>query len=301
MDKTEEREVLRRAELLAQITPTPHSTSQAINHVREVLTWNQHRSHSHRIWRFAMRGAIAATLLIGFGTLFAILGNKDVRAEELLEEVIAANQAFQSWVHVVLHKDAIPPTETYFNTVDGTHAIVSHGTGRLRVKYRVPTTGEWLEYDAESGEITAKQLSQREADSLGHKWSNMPVLPAAIFERYKRVTGRNPSQVKWTMEDGFERFDITFCDEFEQAETIMDDNGSLARIPMRMTMWADPTSKLIRKVQALTVSREVGGQLSQGEMEWSYTYGEPAIRDIYDVGVPRDARIVDQRPKGEPE
>ncbi|MCP4902420.1 MAG: hypothetical protein GY906_36100 [bacterium] len=35
--------------------------------------------------------------------------------------------------------------------------------------------------------------------------------------------------------------------------------------------------------------------MGQAEAVWSLTYGEPAIRDIYDVGVPRDAKVVDVR------
>jgi hypothetical protein len=59
-------------------------------------------------------------------------------------------------------------------------------------------------------------------------------------------------------------------------------------MPTETVVWADPQTKLIKKGRSKT-----GGEVS----EFSFTYGDPAIRDVYDLGVPRNAKVIDARPQ----
>jgi hypothetical protein len=60
--------------------------------------------------------------------------------------------------------------------------------------------------------------------------------------------------------------------------------------PNAKTFWFDPATKRIIRTQGPT-----------GTKVWTqyYRYNAPAVREIYDLGVPRNATIVDHRPTGE--
>ena len=53
----------------------------------------------------------------------------------------------------------------------------------------------------------------------------------------------------------------------------------------KQTIWVEPQTKLIRRLET---------RLDGEPLVLEYSYGEPQIRDIYDLGVPRNAQRVEE-------
>jgi len=85
--------------------------------------------------------------------------------------------------------------------------------------------------------------------------------------------------IKHRIDGEMDRFDITFPKDDPRAAAAQ----QRSELPLNATVWADAHTHLIRRVDLTTKETHVDGQI---------TYGPPAIKDLYDVGVPSAAKVV---------
>jgi len=285
MAKLDEREVLRRAERLGQINPTSETTRRAIERTRLGLTANGRLEHKRFITRTIIPTSIAAAILMVLATLFIAFPQERVSATELLKEVAEVNGVYKGWVHLTI--DRLPKVKDkeapkvkswveHFNTADGTEFRVVEFEGRRRITSYVPSRGEQIEYNSKTDEIRIGVIHPNIANALGEK---KPTL-THLFDSLRQATGTDAFEIKRTREGKYDRFDIRLADDADKSDKLL-------RNWKDKTVWVDPATKLIHKVK---FAGPAGG-------EFVVTYGEPIIKDIYDLGVPRDAKVIDNRPK----
>ncbi|MHC4800001.1 MAG: hypothetical protein ACYTF1_25470 [Planctomycetota bacterium] len=304
MSGIDEREILRRADEIAQIEPTPEATQRAVERVRKGLILTQNRKQQI-MRKIILPTSIAAGIIIVMGVFVFSLSHKSVNAAELLKQVAQINGAYKGWVHMTTKREGKAGeaslseviSETHINTVDGTAIHVIKRDGRTeKVHYEKPSGQEWLTYDVETNEIKVTIIRPRTADYMTDSAMNTPLNLEARLAKTKKWTGREPEGIEYTQEGEFDRFDIVFFSDFEEAKRVLSGLSHVAGVALAFTLWVDPQTKLIHKSEYESLTRYQDG-VRREEGSSLTSYGEPIIEEIYDVGVPRNATVIDMRPK----
>ncbi len=230
--------------------------------------------------RWITTGGIAAALALSAG-LFVIHGtSRTVNAAEALTQAAQASKSYKGWVHTrdtVTGEDPKNYSILHFNNDTGTWISEVHSDGALEVQMYVPSEKAEIKYDSKSNEI---HMGEVYANFAEH-WKTMVQQSALTIT--DALKDSPAIKIRETSDGALNRFDITPSDDAKKSRETAQPSDS----PRQATAWTDPKTNLIQKVQVNV----------DGKIETSiYTYGEPAIRDIYDVGVPRDAKIIDSRP-----
>jgi hypothetical protein len=175
-------------------------------------------------------------------------------------------ETFRGWVNLADSDDPKKLPRESYSTITFNGASV-HGSDAW---FFDRTTGQSLRYDARSNTIFITRMH--------------PVEMAQTFEGYGRQTFKAVSldalQSDWqnvgataqyTVDGKLDRYVVKYPDETQ-------------------TYWFDPTTRRLAKVQGTNAGNV-----------WTkyYRYNAPAVKSIYDLGVPRTAKIVDNRPTGE--
>jgi hypothetical protein len=212
---------------------------------------------------------------------------RKVDAAQELTAAAKATQDFRGWVHIIPEN---PPSllsmfkpslsGLHINTANGTMAIVANVYGALYVEFISPATHEKRTYSGFSHKLLIATLNDQTAQSAINRNAEFP-LKLADFLAQIKANGEVLSSVVESTDQKLERFDLMVTDEVKKQVSLEVPTGKL-------TIWADPQTKLIRKLSSM-----VDGQ----PMVEDYSYGAPAIADIYDLGVPRTAQVVDDRRK----
>ena len=229
-----------------------------------------------------MRTSIAAAIVVAAVTALVNLSHDRVSAAELLKEVTRANDSYKGWLHIKITSEHPIPSmpvlmTVYFNTADGTEAQVGRHEGILHVKMSVPARKEQFWYDGKLNQVRIVALPDEVVERMRRI---QPQAAAALIDSLIRAERSDALEVQRTRKDGLDRFEIRFKDPSQAGGF----KGA--------TIWVDPDTRLIRKIQ-LEIEEA-------GEVTYAYTYGPPAIKDIYDLGVPRDAKVIDERLKPKP-
>ncbi|MCK4626470.1 MAG: hypothetical protein KAV00_14220, partial [Phycisphaerae bacterium] len=290
MSKIEPDEILRRAEELGRVQPGPESTARAVQRVHRALEADQRANRSRRmrskIMKIAIPSGIAAAILFAVGLWLTVQTSQPVSAAEQLKEVVKVNTAYKGWIHVTLETVNSPKSAsssakiprsgvTHINTADNTIIqVVDFVGGERAVMYASVSRREIIYYSSRTNEIEIRSIDSYAARKMSDAALNQTTAKG-ILDGISEGE-REKFNVKKSKDGRYERFDVIPLGEtgFKSAVLLI-----------------DPKSKLVHK---LTV---VGG-MNRDDLDiiLKYTYGKPAIKDIYSVGVPRDAKVIDNRP-----
>lgn len=223
-------------------------------------------------------GAIAAALILAVSSLLFTTQAPSAKAQALAALKASAN--YQGWIHtrsvhtrnalsnrpdaIAWASQAPPPHDYYFNTSDRTRAST------LTMSYASPKEEVWWQYDKDANEVRVSRFDPSAPGSgvpFSTDWLTIDGLLQHFTEHQREfsVTRRNDP-------------------EFDQYEIAM----AMPDVPhqRRMTLSFDRESRLLRKALIIDPGSSV-------EMTYDYPRAGPA--SIYDLGVPRDARVVDTR------
>ena len=288
MSKIERADILRAAETLGKLQPAPAATERAVRRVREALTTGQWPNRSHRIRgiivKLAVSSGVAAAILIAVGLLLTIQTTQPASAAEQLKEVAKINDAYKGWIHITLTSVKSNPTTQgipksgaiHANTADNTIIqVLETNDGTRDVIYASASLGEIWRYNSRTNKIEIELLGTYSAQQMSTTLLDQATAKGFLDRLSIREGGKKKLNVEKSRKGRFDRFDIAPVGP-----------GSF----QKATLLVDPESKLIRK---LTVVGEMG--VDQLVAVYEYTYGEPAIKDIYGLGVPRDAVVIDNR------
>ncbi len=307
--KIDEREILRRAEALSQLTPSESSTQRAMERARTRLL-GETRARPRRNWwvhKIVMPAGIAAALLIAVGVAWIGLTPHPVSAAEFLQQVAEINSAYKGWfaIRTEPSPSATQPAGTdsysvwHMNTIDGTFVVASGSEGKTSIRMDVPARGEIIEYDSTHNEIRLGDMHPLNVKAIKKMVGLTPIDLASELSSFKQRTGGDPLRVERRQEGNSERIDITYFDDPEKAKPILERNSSLQCVPVTATLWVDPETRLIHRMTTRYMGRYQDGMRLTDPVTRSITYGGPEFSDIYAAGAPRDTKVIDRRLKGE--
>lgn len=183
---------------------------------------------------------------------------------------------YAGWVHIRGEMEGNWCSEHHFDTTSGTSVMLWRVPEGLTVKMYIPAERKEVVYHETDAVVRVADLHDESATQL-----------VALAGRHELtvedlVSGRPGATAVRTGGGELDRYQISIPAEDKATCT----DGRCSRPAAEGVVWADSSTGLVRRADLL-----VGGKRMTSE----YTYGEPAIRDVYDVGVPRGARVVDSR------
>jgi hypothetical protein len=287
LERNEYRQILLDARELGRIPIAPGDSSAAKELVRRQLFRTTFAAEYTRRRKnlLVMSGGVAAA--IGLVIAFAVttMLPRKLDAAEQLGNAASATKSYQGWVHIV-------PAETggwlaifrpkihaiHINTIDGRFAVEANVFGTRLVQLAIPARREMWMYTGMSHRVLIVSLDVDNSAQSFKRNAEFPLKLAAMLEQMK-VSGAPQPRVVQTIDKGLERFDLTVTKDARNQVNEYMPTG-------KMSIWIDPQTKLIRRIES-----PIDGKPTLME----YTYGDPQIRDIYDLEVPRDSEVVDMR------
>jgi hypothetical protein len=284
----EDRQILSAARGLGRINPHPRATEEALDKVRARLQVDED-AIMHRGRRLLiMSGGIAAAAAIGI-TVIAItaMSPRAVNAAQELNDIAAATGNYKGWVHVrPIEKWHLGLTTQpvlqgiHINTNDGTVAVVFRWIGMLNIQMTVPSRHERQMYMQMGNQIRIMNADEESSQRTMKIATELPLKLADYLAQFKTAGLKQPDVVE-AEDKGLRRFTVTFKDATDK---IPEEYRAMAA--STLIVWADPQTKMIRRMQTPLDGRPT-------LME--YTYGAPEIHDMHDLGAPANARVVDDR------
>jgi len=226
--------------------------------------------------RWSVAGAMAAS--IALAVVFGTINLRSASAADVLAQCAQASSQFKGWVHI---RESIQGEKNFFvqhiNNETGAWASERHVDGGLDVQMYLPAENEEIKYSSGDGQVKIGEISPEFASRWKTEMQHFPLTKEALLAKVPGATVRRSD------DGGLIRFDVAFpADDTRSAQ-----EQNRTEYPSSAVVWIDPTSKLIVKGQSTTDGKLVTMQSS---------YGDPAVRDVFDVGVPKNAKVVDLRP-----
>jgi hypothetical protein len=268
---------------IGQFVPTPQRTTQAVARTRAALAGLRSGAgrRSRLRWALMPAGIAASVVLL---VLLLSLPNTPLSAAEALNEIERVTQEYQGWVHMTaLHEDGDPgKTPGYllhYNTVDWRQASVNTKNGIRMVTFKDTLNQADMYYRSDLNEIHIADLFPGFGDHSAHSFSEMPTSIANRTARMRRAFQSVENfEISRSTVGTLQRFEINWSSKSRP-------DRPANETPRSIVYWVDPQTKLIQRVEAY-------GSVSV------VTYGEPELATIYDLDVPRDATVIDDRPTG---
>jgi hypothetical protein len=301
MTPANDRELLQSLRTLARHEPARQAVERSIEAVRAKLLVERggQRKHQRRLLRFMIPSGIAAVSGLVFALLWFNHSSESALAAEAVKSAAQTTSAYKGWLHLAVAQevekaaagsDAVTKrapkegVQEHRNTIDGTLATVQPtATGKL-VTLRSPATGEESVYASEIGEIEVRSMHPTNVKTLQ---SQVDPLTLAEFLKHLSAPGRRaPLAIQKTEEAGLDRYDFTLFKSRKEAEEFAKANGTVL-MGDKISLWIDRRTGLFARTRYVPVEGVT--------VTVDYTYGKPEIRDIYDLGVPRTAKVVDRR------
>jgi hypothetical protein len=190
---------------------------------------------------------------------------------------------YAGWVHARREVLGWGQEDEYFDTVSGTWASVTRGPEGLRVRMYVPGERAELTYDSGEGVVRVRELDE----GFAERWA------ADVRARTMKadwLTSGVPAGVTVTrVRDGeLDRYETSTSASAQAGTACADGSAAGTAVPrIEGVTWADARTGLVRRSDAT-----IGGM----RVTCQYMYGGPGVRDVFEMGVPRDTLVVDERP-----
>ena len=222
-----------------------------------------------KVLRIASAAGIAALILFAASLLFTNHAVPSASAAEALKEATKASNGYLGWVHVEqLGQGSFLHANTGTNTV----AMDTNIGGNREVMFFSQATSEYMRYNAKTITVTMNINSAIETNRMVSVIKKQ-LMPDTLIEKLDKYGKLAVTQFQ---EGGLDKFDIV-------VEGLVDGSKD---IPFdKLVVLVNPDTSLIQEVKAFRGEGVIATM--------KFTYGEPEIKDIYDLGVPRDATVID--------
>jgi hypothetical protein len=274
---------------LTRVTPAAQATSRALERARAALSQELEARRVRWRRKIIMSSGIAAVLVVGAAIVASLFNPPRADAAALLQEVAGANDAYRGWVHMRSEEPGEKPGDaprigySHVNTIDGAWVLDHQTTGFRRVQMYVPKAKEEYTFDLATNEVRIGDLAESFATAWTEQMRNFPLtVMAAQTERKKR--GLPPAKIVEQRDGELQRFEVTMEDAPPTTQPAATTRPQIEKA----IIWTDPKTKLMTKGTFTT---------DGNTFTMTCTYGDPQIASIYDVGVPRDAKVIDNRVK----
>lgn len=306
------RDILRHLRALSTYQPSPDSSSHALDSTRRALLQTRASSSRKRVLlRLSIPSAIAACLL---AAAFLWSSQPSASASEQFQQVVDSAKSYDGWIHIVTIPPQIPPQNparslsfpirvpssiTYdANVSQGLMAEVRQFEGDTQITFRSLQSHTLDTYTKKTNEIrrltwtSAPGTHEEEEHDMAPRDLLLPRCLAGTLARVKSTLGHDPSLKKFR-DGNDDRFDVTLFASHEEEENFhrhsLSPSGTFPAAtpippltPSHFSLWVGKNNSPTR----LQFDTPVGTLTS------TITYGTPPLHSIYDLGVPRDARII---------
>jgi hypothetical protein len=291
---------------LGGYVPAEEAARKALEAARQaVLEARAARQKKRRLWmKLTIPSGIAAALVGAAVLVMAVPGAHTVNAAEQLQAAVEATTAYKGWVHWTyadptaatkpgISNQGVPKlTVRHFNADLGIRATRSEYDNNKVIADIVWTTRhEEASYDSTTGEVRIATLTDEVAGQFRRTMAPMTV--AEMVTQIKKRLGRDPLSVTETPEGEATRFNVVLFNSEVEAAAFAKTQG-VDGFPKGFTVWVNK-DKLVTRYH---MDVPPGAERGFGVIEATVTYGPPEIKDIYDLGVPRNTKVVDQRVGG---
>lgn len=206
--------------------------------------------------------------------LAALLACSGVQAQE------TAPQGHKGWVRITI--GGMPPQD--WNNETGAMAGASiRWNNEEVIQFIDPARREQLEYLPATGVLYHGSADPQNTASQVEIARTMPLTVAGLLSSLRAALGDDAVKAVQSTDRRMDRFDITAPPVPAEVNLKLGPLGAGNRVPA--SVWADPQSKLIRELR-------VNGKTI------TLAYDHP-IASIYDIGVPRNAKVIDNRASAE--
>jgi hypothetical protein len=270
MSDLEERDLLNQLMPLSTLVPDVRDTQRVLRSARKTVI-------RRTILRWTLASAAAASIAIAsmLGTIYP----RSTSAAELLTQSARTSSQFKGWVHI---RESVQGEKDFsvqhVNNETGAWASESHTNAGLFVQMYVPAEKEEIKYSSSDGQVKIGEISQEFASGWKADIQKYALTEDALLATVPGAT------VRQSDDDGLIRFDVTFpADDPEKAR----EQHRTVYPTSPVALWVDPRSKLIVKGSATVEGKSITTERN---------YGDPVIHDVFDLGVPKNAKVVDARP-----
>lgn len=228
-----------------------------------------------RIMKFGGVSGVAAAILVAVVLWSMSHTVAEISAAEALKQATSATSGYVGWIHVEsVGKPSDLESSFHVNPRDNTVAMVTNFNGNKEIEYLSAAKDEYLRYDVKTNTITRNVNNAKGTKAIADT-AKRQFMPDGLIDDL----GKHARLAVTRSKDGeLARFDIA-------------NEGSRDirfAVPQKLIVLVDPRTSLTQEIR--TIYRE------DSSLTMKFTYGKPAIESIYDLGVPKDAKIVDAPP-----
>jgi hypothetical protein len=278
--------IVRNLERLSQINPPDDQIRRTIQRTERTL-----KKRTRAFYRVLVLTGIAATIFFASALLYIIMPHNDAQATLTFGQVLEAQRAYKDWYRVDTEEYNNPsqvnlhrPAQTYWSYTDPTcpRGIGVHKTEKgFWFHWLEKPRSTFYFYDETSNTLRI-YWGVKVQKIIGTLTLPIDTDLRSIFAELKVNSVRNISQIQSTLDGSYERFDIP--------EVYFTD-PEIRKKMGPVTLWVDPSTKLIQKWKC---------QYASGSVHiFRFTYNVLPVRNIYDLGVPPLAKVIDNRPAAE--
>jgi hypothetical protein len=190
---------------------------------------------------------------------------------------------YAGWIHVRGESEGHEGwAEIYVNLPDGVRVLAEHGPGGLEVQMHALARHEKVTYRTRDNAVRLGRLSDEEVARWDVETHGFPLELGDVLKAWPK------ERVTRSQEDGLERYELSPSEDqsaIPAGAACAAGNCFWGGLKSGV-MWTDAGSGLIRRMELRSAGRALSCR---------YTYGGPGVRDVYDLGVPRETRVIDGR------
>lgn len=285
----DEREIVKLLRSASALEPTAAEHAAAVARVRASFSSGSAATFPMRLSRRRLiLGAAAAVGALLLAIAMLLLATRPRTAWAELEAAAEASGQFRGWVSVRMNLPNAKPFMVFdTELLSRAQFWPPDDKGRSAVRFfdhRRSTDSYW---SPAAGTVFVGELSPAELEMTYERYArhfNQAVDFREQLTNMREALGAGNLDVRSARDDGLDRFDIDWY--------FRDASGKRRPTPVDTTSyWVDPKTHLITKVRHARWGEKPSTTV--------YEYNHPIVTSIYDLGIPRDAKIVDRRPTGE--
>jgi len=292
-----EKDIIGAFQRIAEYKPGEDSVGRDLQKVRDMLTSQHARIAPEResIWRIIMKSkwtkmtSAAAVIIIAISMSFSLFTGPELKAAELLAEV-AKNMEKLAWVKTI-SKSYVPdkeePVSTDIHWTDVRNKRVYAIYSEKYIHLMDYNLREWSVYRPETNDMVVKPLSS--------EWTS-PSDKIEMFIKQLEEVG-----VEVTQSEGQYNGKKTIVIQYDETNNYLGDNGPATNMMMG--------GKYVRTMRFKIIIYDKERLMGAGEISYLDDEGnvittsksesqaiETGPGDIYELGVPRDVKIINKVP-----
>jgi len=291
-----ERKLLRTLRSVRRIDPAAESVARATRGARQAVDAAR-RTNSHPIvWRLIVPTGIAAVIVAIVSVLGVLMSHAEASAADALKDLAEINEAYRGWIRATGVNPPPPeqggPAATSFtihtNMRQQIYIKDTMTDGRRVIEWVNRSEGTFQQYTSENNQLIIGTLPR--VPPIFRVIEDMKARKNVSSQELTAILVTQPTMQGVTALIGYgcgvTRREDGALERFDLSMPVIAGAATAPSAQPFLSLVFDRRSKLLQ-----TWAATFDGRL----VSFVYTYGGPDTRTIYDLGVPKDAKVIDRR------